>query len=143
MRGAFHSSSTTFHVDVRVTFEEGCGDFPSLISYICFPLSPPPSFLLFRFYVSPLPPARPILFRVLSPYMLVVPRPGKIKKKIFTRSRDFFVGGWGGVRPPLGGFSDVSRGGGEKKNPGAEKFPGGVARHAPILAMGHIQPRAS
>ena len=24
--------------------------------------------------------------RVLSPYMLVVPRPGKIKKKIFTRS---------------------------------------------------------
>ena len=45
-------------------------------------------------------------------------------------------GGGGGVRPPLGGFSDVSRGGGEKKNPGAEKFTGGVARHAPTLAMG-------
>ena len=48
----------------------------------------------------------------------------------------FLWGGGGGVRPPLGGFSDVSRGGGEKKNPGAEKFPRGVARHAPTLAMG-------
>ena len=35
------------------------------------------------------------------------------------------MGGWGGVRPPLGGFSDVSRGGGEKKNPGRKISRGG------------------
>ena len=46
------------------------------------------------------------------------------------------MGGWGGGSTPLGGFFRRVRGGGEKKNPGAEKFPGGVARHAPTLAMG-------
>ena len=40
--------------------------------------------------------------RVLSPYMLVVPRPGKIKKKIFTRSAVFFLEGVRGcARTPV------------------------------------------
>ena len=59
----------------------------------------------------------------------------------YQKAEIFLWGGGGGVRPPLGGFSDVSRGGWRKKKSGGRKIyrGGGPActhtRHGAIFSL--------
>ena len=59
---------------------------------------------------------------------------GGCKKYFCTPPEIFLWGGGGGFDPPWGVFQTCP-GGVEKKKIRAEKFPGGVARHAPTCAL--------